>query len=338
MLNVMDIYRDVAGLSPDQLRQRFREVSWDDVEGPPDLWFNLATHYSQWDLDVEARLLYTRASQLHPNSVDLLCGLLQLLYNVYGSMDEAAAIWQRLQEIEDRKRYWRYWAFGAIYHAKIGKPDLARQLLDEAPSYVPARDLAALYKADVGLRAALTGEAMAKRAASDMAALWKGIEQGIPFAHTLALELSNLIQRQAHGLKGVERRDVLLEALKAVDMALSIYVDVQGQSNHPFEEVLFHRARLLVCLERYGQALPLLRTVEQSTRLTYNAWWNAVRPFRVLCEQMLGEYGQDGTDALGRYASTASPANVPELARLAQSHPGFGQALLYTAALLQGGE
>ncbi len=333
-VSVVALNNTVSSISDrDELFRLFRDTDWSNVEGPPTHWFNIGTHYSQFDLEDEADAIYQAGMQQHPDSVDLRCAAFQHHYGVDTNMEAAQKDWDALKTMAERTTSWRYYVYGARFLAISGQNG-AQALLEEGITTVPTRDLANLY---VALSEQSHYEPLVSQDHVDEM-LRKGVESPIRLGHLVALALSKRTQRRSGAQADPNKRRMLLsQALDYSNLALSLYLDPGERNNHPIEEVYYQQAHVLVALERYGEALARLRTVERSADngVRRKPWYPTVRPTRVFCEQMTGEMEATPTvEAALAAVAAAEPAEIVECAR---RHPEAMHKLLMLFVQQKGG-
>jgi len=333
-ISVVALNNTINSMSdPDALRRLFGDTNWSLVEGPPTHWFNIGTHYSQFDLEDEALAIYQAGILQHPDSVDLRCAAFQHHYGVETNMVAAQEDWDALKAMQERTTSWRYYVYGARFLAITGQTG-AQPLLEEGITSVPTRDLANLY---VALSEQSHYEPLASQDHVEET-LRKGVESPIRLGHLVALALSKRTQRRSGAQADHDKRRMLLsQALDYSNLALSLYLDPGERNNHPVEEVFYQQAQILVALERYGEALARLRTVERSADngVRRKPWYPTVRPTRVFCEQMTGD--MEASPTVEASLATIAAAEPAEIVECARRHPEAMHKLLMLFVQQKGG-
>ena len=262
---LIDIHRRV-GDWPNALAEATLEMLVDNIRANPDRLMhedvdsmhNLVMHAARVERsDLEEQLLHAFVAAC-PGSVDLQADLLQFCYAKRWNPAACEKQWQILNDDdivspEDRRYYWRYWVFGAIYHARV-KHDVARaqELVQEGLYAVPGRN-----KSDILRNFEDVFIDFAAHPAFDqvLGALRKGIADGWPLGYTLALKLGILLQQQAFASgqpKNEETIDRLREALDWLSVAESLFTN---DPNHPITEIYRARINVLMGLENYREAM-----------------------------------------------------------------------------------
>lgn len=280
-------------------QQRARELidlilkeGLDNYTATPDLWHNTAMVAGRVKHTV-AQLAFVEAGLREwPDNVDLLCDELQYRHTTHYDLRKAAAIWQRLDELpkEITGPYWRFWVYGAIYHAvALCKPQKGLELLDEGLKWVKRDGLMDVLR---NYRRVLVDSiplepiednrqfsAYQKRVFELLEERYLlGLKMGVENGYVLAVELARLYQEQASGgildrleLNGQEDEQslhtssnhYLQRAMQYLDLAEILYT---GDPNHPIWEIYEVRARILMAQRRYGDALKLLSSLPQNRR------------------------------------------------------------------------
>jgi tetratricopeptide (TPR) repeat protein len=211
-LPLLDIHRNLRLMDPplpelllscvaDRMETDLRENGGQRYrEEDPDSMHNLATMASRLRrTDLEERILKA-ALKLAPGNVDLQADLLQVYYMQKNAPEEAERQWQVLNDDEvidpqGRKRYWRYWVFGAHYHARA-KNDCAeaRRLLEEGLQCVRGENRSDVLR---NFRAVFVDLSSNPDFDAVEQALKRGIASGWELGYTLATELSTLLQQRA---------------------------------------------------------------------------------------------------------------------------------------------
>jgi len=283
---------------PRRARELFNQIleeGLDNYTAPPDLWHNVAMVAGRVN-HREAQLAFVQAGLREwPDNVDLLCDELQYRHSSHYDPEKAKEIWSKLTEMprEATSPYWRFWVYGAIYHAReLHDPKTALELLDEGLKWV-TRD--ALMDVLRSYRRALVDsvpselledreqviayQRQALRILEDRYKL--GLALGVENGYVLAVELARLYQELAGmgmigssvisstaerensiGEQNLDREiDYLDKALEYLDLAERLYT---GNPNHPVWMIYEARIRILMAQRRYGDALKLLRSLPQS--------------------------------------------------------------------------
>lgn len=256
--------------------------------GPPDLWHNVGMIASR--LNHPRRLEIIRAGLREwPEDVDLLCDDFQFCYGSENDPARAQEIWSKLESMDEGKtgQFWRFWVYGAIYNAKIGRVQEGLDLLDRGVLAVKRDSLMDVFR---GYRNVLVDHVPQRVLANEKelitlhteileileARLSLGIRLGIENSYVLAVELARLYQEMAgtdffkHDINQVEpgemeRRvnDKLRHALDILHLAECLYT---GNPNHPIQEIYERRINILMALREYDEALKLLVSIAPGRR------------------------------------------------------------------------
>jgi len=276
-----------------ELIDRILEEGLDNYTAPPDLWHNTAMVAGKVKHTV-AKIAFVEAGLREwPDNVDLLCDELQYWHITHYDLQKAAAIWQRLEELprEVTGPHWRFWVYGAIYHAlALYNPQKGMELLDEGLKWVKRDGLMDVLRSyrrvlvdSIPLEPIKDNRQFSAYQKHVFELLEEryllGLRMGVENGYVLAVELARLYQEQASGgaldrleLKGNEEDEqslhtssnhYLQRALQYLDLAEILYT---GDPNHPIWEIYEARARILMAQRRYGDALKLLSSLPQSRR------------------------------------------------------------------------
>jgi tetratricopeptide (TPR) repeat protein len=278
--SLFEFYVHVDGTSfknPEKGRDLIREFIPErhQYTGPADIWYNLTAEAGRLSMP-EAGLLITETGlQEHPDSVDLLCDQLSDYYGLFRNVDKAKEIWERLNSLETSKRYWRYWVFGAAYHARILLDrEAALVLLEKGLLYVSSDQINNIVR---GYRRILIDAPPSKiskdreerekqeiEAFERMESLYKwAISLGIEEGHSIAVQLATLYQERAGYESSNEfREDYLNQALKYLDYAEKMYIR-RGQNNEIWN-IYIPKARIFMGQHRYTDALKIFRILPES--------------------------------------------------------------------------
>lgn len=244
----------------------------DDYTGSPDMWHTIAMiagRVQHWD----GRLLIIQAGLREwPNEVDLLCEQMQSHYSRATAYDPDGArqTWELLCSLgkDAVGTYWRYWVYGAIYHAReLNDSRTAIDLLDEGLLYVRREYLMDIFRS---YRRVLVDGTPVKQIADQggigeyqswvLKTLEEKYKQGIVLSveggYVLATELAILYQEQAGSAS--EQNDYLEKALFYLDLAEKLYT---GNSNHPIWDIYIVKVRIFMAQHRYGDALKILKSL-----------------------------------------------------------------------------
>ena len=283
---------------PTRARELFDQVlaeGLDNYAASPDLWHNAAMVAGRVR-HREAQLAFVEAGLRDwPDNVDLLCDVLQYRHTSHYDPGKAREIWLKLSEMprEVTGPYWRFWVYGAIYHAReLYDPNTALKLLDEGLKWVTRDTLMDILRS---YRRVLVDSTPSeqfenpeqvipyqRRALRMLEERYRlGIELGVENGYVLATEIARLYQEQAYiettnspataavslSDDSAEERDrnrstgYLNQALEFLDFAEKLYT---GNPNHPIWEIYEARIRILMAQRRYGDALKLLRSLPQA--------------------------------------------------------------------------
>lgn len=270
-----------------ELFERILEEGLDNYTASPDLWHNAAMVAGRVQ-HREAQLAFVEAGLREwPDNVDLLCDELQYRYTSHYDLQKAQEIWQRLENMprEVTGPFWRFWVYGAIYHAvELFNPQKGLELLDEGLKWIKRDGLMDILRSYRRVLVDSTpleqiedqGQLRKyhKRALKILEERYRiGLELGVENGYVLATELAWLYQEQA-GMEifanssisneqtieqpSSRRDDYLKQALEYLDLAERMYT---GNSNHPIWEIYEARARILMAQRRYGDALKVLSSL-----------------------------------------------------------------------------
>ena len=275
---------------PEQAGRLFDQVleeGLDNYTASPDLWHNSAMVAGRVQHRT-AQLAFVKAGLREwPDNVDLLCDELQYRHTSHYDIDKAQEIWQKLNAMprETIGPYWRFWVYGAIFHAvELCDPKTGLDLLDEGLKWVKRDGLMDILRS---YRRVLVDStpldqiedqiqlvAYHKRALKILEERYRlGIELGVENGYVLATELAQLYQEQAGTVPSsappdsdeqpIEppssgKDDYLQKALEYLDLAERLYT---GNPNHPVWEIYEARARILMSRHRYGDALKVLSSL-----------------------------------------------------------------------------
>lgn len=259
--------------------------------GPPDIWHNFAVDASRLGLDDAEYQFYISGLSAWPESVDLLCDLLTEysgIANQHYNPDLASETWHILEQLPRDKTapHWRFWAFGAVYFARI-KGDTRRgiELLDEGLLSVRRDGLQDILRNYRNLLVDQTPVSPINRFeeldAAQQGIIKKledrymlGIRLGVEDGYVLATQLARLYQERA-GTRSVDSvlvdarsaqaavNDDLDKALTYLKLAESLYT---GDPNHPIDDIYRVRVRILMAQGHYGEALRILQSMEITQR------------------------------------------------------------------------
>jgi tetratricopeptide (TPR) repeat protein len=263
----------------DQTMEHFAEFT-----AAPDMWHNTAMvagrveHY-----DAKLKLIQEGLKEW-PKNTDLLCDALQERITYSYDEERAAEIWEQLDGMprEKTSSYWRFWVFGALYFSRVlGKRQKALELLDDGLCSVKRDSLMDIIR---NYRRILIDSApeepletseieqFQKRALDELEKRYLlGIRLGVENGHVLAILLAQLSRERAgEGLgEAVSPGEVqparghLEQALRYLDLAESLYTGIGGE-NHPVWEIYEERARVLMAMNEYEEALYLIQSLPQS--------------------------------------------------------------------------
>lgn len=297
-INLADVYHEINILeanNPPEARKRITNIvaHIDDYTAiRADYWFNLAASAGRLNLMNARTKIIDYALTQFPDNVDLLCDKFQTAYS--GGSEaagaEAAELWETLSALPQAKFYWRYWVYGANYHARVKRDrQAALQILDQGLLNVPSDELMDIVR---NYRAVLIDEvppipphdldtkdrraimeyrqSLEKEAFQQLEKIYKfGIELGVEGGYHLALQLAVLYMEHAASTPANTRQDdqddYYKKALYYLDLAEKMFTGMQG-INHPIWEVYLIRARVYMGQHKYTDALKLFRSVPESRR------------------------------------------------------------------------
>jgi hypothetical protein len=258
--------------------------------GPPDVWHNLATRAAALHLDDAEYQFYISGLSAWPESVDLLCDLLNEytgIGNQHYNQNLARKTWQILDDLPRYQTapYWRFWVFAAIYYARIeGNTKRGVELLDEGLLSVRRDGLMDIMRAYRKLLVDQKpvspinqiGELNAEQ--QDIIDILEqrymlGIRLGVENGYVLATDLARLYQersgtravdsvlKDAHSAQVAVNED-LDKALTYLKLAEALYT---GDLNHRVEDIYRVRVRILMAQGHYGEALRILQSMPEAT-------------------------------------------------------------------------
>lgn len=275
---------------PHRARGELDEILSRGLEGftaPPDLWHNASMSAARCE-HREAELALIQAGLKEwPDNIDLLCDELQMRYTSHYDPYRAKDIWERLSALPKKETgpYWRYWVYGAIYHATIlFDRNTALGLLDAALRCVRRDSLMDVFRCyrrilvDSPPAEELANEdAVVKRQEEDLETLEKryrlGLLLGVENGHVLALELARLyierIGADAFEWKAEGSADSAFARRERYLQTAFYYLDLSelmfsGSPNYPIWDVYRVRISLLMAQRKYIEALDLLRSLPPS--------------------------------------------------------------------------
>lgn len=262
---LIDAHRRIAVL-PDGLAEVALEMLMDSIQQNPtrlanedtDSMHNLVMHASKVERsDIEEQLLLSFISAA-PGNVDLQADLLQFYYGKRWNPAACERQWQILNDDrvvapKDRASHWRYWMFGALYHARVKHDTVrAQELVTQGLKTVPGRNKSDILR---NFEDVFIDFAQDPSFVTVIAALRKGIADGWPLGYTLALKLGVLLQQQAFSSGVLNKEDNanrLREALDWLSLAESLFTN---DGNHPVTEIYRARINVLMGLENYREAI-----------------------------------------------------------------------------------
>lgn len=111
-----------AFTDPQKARELFDHIieeGLDNYTASPDLWHNAAMVAGRVQHRIAPLALVEAGLREWPDDVDLLCDALQYYHTTHYDLQKAQEIWQRLENMprEVTGPYWRFWVYGATYHA-----------------------------------------------------------------------------------------------------------------------------------------------------------------------------------------------------------------------------
>ena len=264
--------------------------------GTPDIWHSVAMIAGR--VQHEGRLaIIEEGLKEWPDDVDLLCEVLQSTYSKAANYNpqKARESWQTLCNLDKKITgpYWRFWVYGAIYHAiHSGLPEKGVQLLDEGLLYVKRDGLLDIFRSyrrvlmdSIPIKSLGNAGEVEKYQRDEVVSLIEqryltGLQIGVEHSYVLATDLATLYQEQAANdewilfgqnverTSGEKRESYLTKALHCLDLAEKLYT---GSSNHPIAEIYEQRARILMAQHRYQDALKLFKVLPSSESRTDNS-------------------------------------------------------------------
>lgn len=249
----------------------------DNYTASPDLWHNAAMSAGRVDHEVAQLAIIQAGLREWPDEVDLLCDELQHRYTDHYDLKRAQEIWTKLSSMPREKTgpYWRFWVYGASYHAIVlNDPKRGLELLDEGLKWVRRDGLTNILLAYRGMLVdSIPFEKIEsheqlldyhRRVLAMLEARYRlGIELGVEKGYVLATALARLYQEQAvAGIGGQsESDDNLSKALACLDWAEQLYT---GDPNYPVWGIYEVRARILMAQGKYGDALKVLKSLPEA--------------------------------------------------------------------------
>lgn len=295
-----EFYIKINGFSynnPEPGREMMREFVQErhNYTGSVDTWFNVGAQAGKLSMPDYKLLILEEGLREHPNNVDLLCDQLSNYYGSFKNENKAKSIWEKLNSLEESKRYWRYWVFGANYHAKLLQDiDQALHLLEQGLLHVNSDSIYHIVGAYRGVLIDVppspipanrqAREERETKAFKQMEELYKwAISLGVEEGHSLAVELAKLYQEKAgqESTSDKEPVDFLQESLKYLDYAEKMFIN--WGDNHPIWEIYLPKATILMGLRRYSDALKLFKVIPKTVRN------NSISVQMRLAAEMLGE-------------------------------------------------
>lgn len=275
-----------------ELFERILEEGLDNYTASPDLWHNAAMVAGRVEHRVAQLALVEAGLREWPDNVDLLCDELQYRHSSHYDIQKAQEIWQRLESMprEVTGPFWRFWVYGAIYHAvELCNPQKGLELLDEGLKWVKRDSLMDILRSYRRVLVDSTpleqiedqGQLREyhKRALKILEERYRiGLELGVENGYVLATELARLYQEQAgtelfSNFSGSNEQilerppsakdDSLKRALECLDLAERMYT---ADPNHPIWEIYEARARILMAEHKYGDALKVLSSLPLTRR------------------------------------------------------------------------
>lgn len=289
---VYDQVKPLEYFNPPRAREMIERVydeGFDRYTAPPDLWHNLSmiaakVRHREAELD-----LLQAGLKEWPDDVDLLCDEFQLRITSHYDATRAEEIWQKLNTEMPRNRtgpYWRFWVYGAIYHAiTLHDTKTAHALLDEGLGYVRrdgTMDILRNYRRiliDSAPEIDLPDEQSVRNYYTKVFDKLEkqyqlGIDLGVENAYVLATDLARLYQERAGTGTLGDGRDAsqdsqpalvqsqyVSEAIRYLDLAEMLYT---GNTNHPVWDIYEVRIRILMAEHRYGEALKLISSLPRA--------------------------------------------------------------------------
>ncbi len=290
------IYHTVSGLEyvdPTRARQLLDAI-WkeglDNYTAPPDLWHNISMVAARVQhQEVELDLIRSGLREWSDN-VDLLCDELQLCHSSHYNPARAKEIWNQLNAMDRAKTspYWRFWVYGAIYHAtELDDRKTALALLDEGLRSVKRdalMDILRNYRrvlVDSAPESLLEDEERVKeyqhQVVETLERRYKlGVDLGVENAYVLATDLAQLYQEQAGKIpNNISVQDTLTTSV-ATELSENYYLNQSwnylnlaerlytGSPNHPIWDIYEARIRILMAQRKCGDALKFLSSLPQA--------------------------------------------------------------------------
>jgi hypothetical protein len=273
---------------PDRAHEVFTQLLTEGLENytaSPDLWHNTSMSAARAKHREAEEAVVLRGQQEWPDNIDLMCDELQLRHTTHYDLIRAREIWGRLDGMDRKKTapYWRFWVYGAIYHATIlYDPVTALNLLNEGLRSVSrdsVTDILRNYRrvvVDSIPTEALEDEAKVVATQESTLNMLEGhlrlgMRLGVENGYVLATELARLYCERAgtaidetDPTEEFKKREYYIKkALSYLDYAEVMYTR-SGSSNYPIWEVYEQRISILMAQRKYEEALYLLRSQPRS--------------------------------------------------------------------------
>ena len=278
--SLSDFYLEVSGLSfsnSAEGRRRIKEFVGERhlYTGPVNIWYNLTAETGRLQLSAERGLIISEGLAEHPNNVDLICEVLQEAYNTSKNMAQAKETWQKLSSLEEAKFFWRYWVYGAIYHAKMLRDrETALSLLESGLHHVNSEHINDIVRAyrqvlidappNSDIKNREEREAVESEVFTKLEEIYKwAISLGVENSYDLAVDLAKLYQERAESeFLYPDQEQILVErSLQCLELAERRYT---ANSNHPIWNIYLSKARLYIGLRKYAEAVKIFRILPES--------------------------------------------------------------------------
>ena len=349
---LFDFYIEVRGSSyrdPEGGRKGIRQFIQErhNYTGSVDTWFNLSAKAGRLAMPDCGLLITEEGLKEYPNSVDLLCDQLSDYYGFFKDANKAKSVWERLTSLDESNRYWRYWVYGANYHARLLQDrGTALHLLEQGLLHVSSDSINNIVRAYRGVlidspSSPIPANRQAReeqetKAFTQMEELYKwAISLGVEEGHSLAVELAALYQEKAgqESLKDKEHIDFLQQALNYLDYAEKMFIS-RGE-NHPIWNIYLPKARILMGLRRYSDALKLFKVLPKTVVSRDTSISVQMRLAAEMLGELLNEQEEEKTVAdprmlvsVGDLISKEPQRFFSELASLAQQNDSVKDILV----------
>ena len=250
----------------------------DSYYGSPSTWHDMSVLAGRVG-HRQGRLALVQAGiRQWPLDVRLLCEEARMLVSFEEGCDHELGRekWQRLLAMEQSLTgfEWRFWVYGAEYKATfLGRTREGLKMLDQGVLKVKRKYLMNVFRAyRTILLDSIPGRELKTKAEMRNYQKWAGrvleerfkvgLDLGVEYGYVLALDLAKLYQKKAASADEKEQ-EKLNKALYFLDLAESLF---SGNRNYQIWEIYVTKARVLMALRRYGDALKIFKSLPSSER------------------------------------------------------------------------